>query len=100
VTLNIFNKKFSVDFPTREDLSTECVELVAPDGLVFFTDGSLCGGRDGAGVFSDILDVRESNALDSHAMVFHSEAYDMLACSKYCISEGIVNINLLDLWYL
>jgi hypothetical protein len=29
--------------------------LVAPDGLVFFTDGSLCGGRAGAGLFSDIL---------------------------------------------
>jgi hypothetical protein len=40
VTLNIFDKKFSVDFPTREDWSTKCVDLVAPDGLVFFTDGS------------------------------------------------------------
>jgi hypothetical protein len=30
VTLNIFGGKFSVDFSTRED------------GLVFFTDGSLC----------------------------------------------------------
>jgi hypothetical protein len=38
VTLNIFGRKFSVDFPTRVDWSTECVELVAPDGLVFFTD--------------------------------------------------------------
>jgi hypothetical protein len=33
----------------------ECVDLVAPDGLVFFTDGSLCGDRAGARVFSDIL---------------------------------------------
>jgi hypothetical protein len=49
VTINIFERKFSVDFPTREDWSTECVELVAPDGLVFFTDGSLCEGRAGAG---------------------------------------------------
>jgi hypothetical protein len=42
VTLNRFGRKFSVDFPTREDWSTEWVGLVAPDGLVFFTDGSLC----------------------------------------------------------
>jgi hypothetical protein len=28
VTLNIFARKFSVDFPTREDWSTECVDLV------------------------------------------------------------------------
>jgi hypothetical protein len=58
VTFNIFGRKHSVDFPTREDWSTECVDLVAPDGLVFFTDGSLCEGRAGAGVFSDILIVR------------------------------------------
>jgi hypothetical protein len=31
VTFNIFGRKFSVDFPTREDWSTECVDLVAPD---------------------------------------------------------------------
>jgi hypothetical protein len=43
VTLNIFARKFSVDFPTREDWSTECVDLVAPDGLVFFTDEDFGG---------------------------------------------------------
>jgi hypothetical protein len=42
VTLNIFDRKFSVDFPTREYWSRESVDLVAPDGLIFFTDGSLC----------------------------------------------------------
>jgi hypothetical protein len=91
VTLNIFDIKFSVDFSTREDWSTECVDLVAPDGLVFFTDGSLCEGKAGAGVFSDILNVRESYALGSHATVFQSEVYAFLACSEYCISEGTVN---------
>jgi hypothetical protein len=42
VTLNILDRKFFVDF-IREDLSTECVDLVAPVGLVIFTDGSFCG---------------------------------------------------------
>jgi hypothetical protein len=79
VTLNIFGRKFFVDFPTREDWSTGCVDLVAPDGLVFFTNGSLCGGRAGAGVFPDILKVRESYALGSHATVFQSEVYAILA---------------------
>jgi ribonuclease HI len=79
VTLNIFGRKFSVDFPTIEDWSTECVDLVAPDG------------RAGAGVFSAILNVRESYALGSHATVFQSKVYAFLACSEYCISEGIVN---------
>jgi hypothetical protein len=83
VTPNIFGRKFSVDFPTREGWFTECVDLVAPDRLVFFTDGSLCEGSASARVFSDILNVRESYALGSHATVFQSEVYTILACSEY-----------------
>jgi hypothetical protein len=72
-THNIFDKKFLVDFPIREDWSTECVDLVASDGLIFFTDGFLFGGIAGADVFSDILNARESYALGSHATIFQSE---------------------------
>jgi hypothetical protein len=45
VTPNIFHRKFSVDFPTREDWSMESVDLVTPDGLVFSTDGPFCGAE-------------------------------------------------------
>jgi hypothetical protein len=41
--------------------------------------------------FSDISNVRESYAFGSYATVFQSEVYAILACSEYCISEGIVN---------
>jgi hypothetical protein len=79
---DIFDRKFSDDFSTREDWSMECVDLVAPDGLAFFTDQSdPCECRAGAGVFSDILNVRESYALGSHATVFQSEIYAILALS-------------------
>jgi hypothetical protein len=91
VTFNIFGRKFSVDFPTREDWSSECVDLVAPDGLVFLTDGSLCEGRADAGVFFGILNVRESYALGSHATDFQSKVFAILACSEYCILKGIVS---------
>jgi hypothetical protein len=91
VTLNIFDRKFYVDFPTREDWSTECVDLVEPDGLSYFTDGPLCGGRSGAGVLSVILNAKGSYSLGFHATVFQSEVYAILACSEYCISEDIVN---------
>jgi hypothetical protein len=67
VTLNILGRKFSVNFPTREDWSTEFVDLVSPDGLVFFTDGSLCEGRAGPGLFSDFLNVKKSCALGSQS---------------------------------
>jgi hypothetical protein len=41
------------------------------------------------GVLSlDILNIRESYALGSHATVFQFEVYAVLACSEYCISEG------------
>jgi hypothetical protein len=60
VAPNIFDRKFSVDFSKTDDWFTECVDLVAPDRLAFFTDESLCEGRAGAGVFSDILNVRKS----------------------------------------
>jgi hypothetical protein len=73
VTFDIFGRKFFVDFPTREDWSTECVDFYAPDGLVFFTDRSLCEGRAGAGIFSDIVNVIESYALGTNATVFQSE---------------------------
>jgi hypothetical protein len=94
VTLNLFDRKFSVDIPTKVDWATECVDLVAPDGLVFYTDGSICEDRAGASVFSDILNVRESYALGSHATVFQSEVHAILACSEYCILEGIVRVVL------
>jgi hypothetical protein len=35
VSLNIFDRKFSVNFPTREDWSTEWIDLVASDGIFF-----------------------------------------------------------------
>jgi hypothetical protein len=92
VALNIFDRKFSVDLPTKGNWSTDCVDLVAPDGLVFFSDGSFCWGRADAGVFSDIWNVRESYALGSHATVFQSEIYAILACSEYCSSAGTINI--------
>jgi hypothetical protein len=44
-----------------------------------------------AGIFSDILNVRESYALGSHTTVFQSKVYAILACSEYCISEGMVD---------
>jgi hypothetical protein len=46
--------------------STECVDLVAPFSLLM----DLFARAASAGVFSDILNVRESYALGFHAMVF------------------------------
>jgi hypothetical protein len=88
VTLNTFDRKFSFDFPTREDWSTECVALVALDGLVFFTDGSLCEGRAGSGVFSDILNIRKGViclGLSCYGLLIRSICY----CGDHCQQSSI-----------
>jgi hypothetical protein len=61
LTLNVFDRKFSVDFPpTRDDWSAECVDLVARvNSFSLLLD---------LFVWS-ILNVRESYALGSHATV-------------------------------
>jgi hypothetical protein len=53
------------------------------DGVIFYTEGSLCEGKVGAGVFSGTLDIRESYALGSLATVFQTEVYAILSCSDY-----------------
>jgi hypothetical protein len=85
VTLNIFGRKFSVDFPARENRSTKCVDLV------FFTGGSFCEGRAGAGVFSDILNVQGIICLRLSCYSLSIRSICYLACSECCILEGIVN---------
>jgi hypothetical protein len=57
-----FGRGFLVEFPPRSFwLSQETSEIL--DGVIFYTDVSLCGSRAGAGVFSDTLDINESYAL-------------------------------------
>jgi hypothetical protein len=65
------------------------VEILPSDGVIFYTDGSLCEGRVGAGVFSDTLDIRESYALGSLTTVFQTEVHAILACSDYCQSVNM-----------
>jgi hypothetical protein len=81
---------FLVELPPRSSwLSQETSEIWPSDGVIFYTDGSLCEGRAGAGVFSDILDIRESYALGSLATVFLTEVYAILVCSAYCRSANM-----------
>jgi hypothetical protein len=54
VTLNIFKRKFSIDFTSKKYWFTEFFDLVALVQHIFFTD------KAGAGVFSKFLNVRES----------------------------------------
>jgi hypothetical protein len=87
VPIIAFERGFLVELPPRSSwLSQETVEILPSDGVIFYTDGSLCEGRASAGVFSDTLDMGESYALGSLATVFQTEVYTILACSDYCRS--------------
>jgi hypothetical protein len=67
VAIIAFGRGFLVELPPRSSwLSQEMSEILPSDGVIFYTDGSLCEGRAGAGVFSDTLDItKESYALGS-----------------------------------
>jgi hypothetical protein len=82
VPIIAFGRRFLVELPPRSSwLSQETSEILPSDDVIFYTDGSLCEGSAGAGVFSDSLDIRESYALGSLATVFQTEVYVILACS-------------------
>jgi ribonuclease HI len=51
------------------------------DDITCYTDGSYCGNRSGAGVFSNTLNLKESYSLGTHTTVFQAEVYAILACS-------------------
>jgi hypothetical protein len=95
VPIITFGRGFLVELPSRSSwLSQETLKILPSDGVIFYTDGSLCEGRAGAGVFSDI---RESYALGSFATVFQTEIYAISACSDYCRSANMHNTTLLAL---
>jgi hypothetical protein len=74
-----FGRRFLVDLPPRSSwLSQKTSEILISDSVIYYTDGSLCEGREGAGVFSDTLDIRQSDALGSLATVFETEEYAIL----------------------
>jgi hypothetical protein len=93
VPIIAFGRRFLVELPPRSSwLSQETSEILPSDGVIFHTDGSLCEGEAGAGVFSDTL--RESYALGSLAVVFQTEIYAILACSDYCRSANMHNMTI------
>jgi hypothetical protein len=66
VPIIAFGRRFLVELPPSSSwLSQETSVILPSDGVIFYTDCSLCEGRPGAGVFSDTLDIKESYALGS-----------------------------------
>jgi ribonuclease HI len=85
--LKVFDRKFLVEYPSREIWLSEAEALLRSDGLKLYTDGSLFEGRVGSGVFSEELDLKASFALGTFATVLQAEVYAIMACSDYCLRE-------------
>jgi hypothetical protein len=57
---NVFDRKFTVKFPTREFWINQAKCVTMSDGI---TSYSYCDNRSSAGVFSDTLNLKESYSL-------------------------------------
>jgi hypothetical protein len=53
-----FDRKYLVEYPSREIWLSEAEAWLPFDGLKFYTDGSLFEGKAGCGVFSEELDLK------------------------------------------
>jgi hypothetical protein len=74
----------------RIGLRSELIWLHRMDSFSLLTD--VFAGAELVPVYSlSFLNIRVSYALGSHATVFQSQVYAILACSEYSISEGIGN---------
>jgi ribonuclease HI len=85
--LEVFDRKYLVEYRSREIWLSEAEAWVPSDALKFYTDGSLFEGKAGSGVFSEELDLKASFALGTFATVFQAEVYAIMACSNYCLRE-------------
>jgi hypothetical protein len=70
---------------------------VPSDGVIFYTDGSLCEGRAGAGVFSDTLDCRSANMHNMTICLCSDSKASLLGLSSYTISSKLLQQCLLSL---
>jgi hypothetical protein len=83
--LEVFNRKYLLQYPSREIWLSKAEGWLPSDGLKFYTDGSLFESREGAGVFLEELDLKASFALGTFTTVFQTENFAILACSDYCL---------------
>jgi hypothetical protein len=85
--LEVFDRKYLVEYRSREIWLSKAEAWLPSDGLKFYTDGSLFEGRAGSGIFSEELDLKASFALGTFSTVFQAEVYATMACSDYCLRD-------------
>jgi hypothetical protein len=89
--LEVFDRKYLVEYPSKEIWLSETEAWFACDGLILYTDASMFEDRVGSGVFSEELDFKAYFALGTFATLFQAAVYAILAFSKYCLREFMTN---------
>jgi hypothetical protein len=56
--VEVFERNFRIILPSREEWKAPYEAMLPPDGLIFYSDGSLNEGLVGSGVYSDRLNVK------------------------------------------
>ena len=75
-------RNFDVVFPTRIEWENKNFPL---NTSTFYTDGSLCEGLAGAGVFSDNPEISLVFSLGQNITVFQTEVFAITKCAEYCL---------------
>jgi hypothetical protein len=87
--VNVFGRKFSVEFPPRTDWLGQ--KAILPlNSEIFYIDGSLFNGHAGAGVFSESQNNGEAYALGTQATVFQSKVYAILVTPKNVAIQCVI----------
>ncbi|CAH1974332.1 unnamed protein product [Acanthoscelides obtectus] len=81
-----FNRKFIVEYPTREEWDAGSRGLSEVSGQVWYTDGSVTEEGSGAGVSGPRT--RLSLPLGEYTTIFQAEIFAILACVSHILEEG------------
>jgi hypothetical protein len=85
LALEVFERKYLVEYPSREIWLSEAEAWFPSDDLKFYIDGSLFEGMMGSGIFSEEFDLKASFALGT--CVFQAEVYAIMTYSDCCLRE-------------
>jgi ribonuclease HI len=90
ISITLPNHSYRVIIPERETWQEGFLLQLGADHALF-TDGSLCDGLSGAGVYSASLEIDLSFRLGRFITVFQAEIFAISAGASYCVEKGIRN---------
>lgn len=87
----VFDRLYTVQFPSRTEWEKGKDKLVSPPGIECYTDGSRLLNKSGAGVYRQGSKQGQSFALGKLCTVFQAEVYAILQCCRSDELTGLSN---------